>query len=86
MINQTNDRDTTPFATTYFGGDSDEWGIYMFNGRLYNSGGTSTYLLDPDGSTWTAVDVGDRIGQFVDMSTGDCWVGKVAGENGHPTG
>ena len=79
VINQTNDRDTTPFDTGFFGGDSDEWGVYMLNGRLYNSGGTSTYLLNSDGSTWTAADVGDRVGQFVNMSNGNCWLGKSSG-------
>jgi len=77
LINQTNDRDTTPFDTSYFGGDADEWGIYMQNGRFYNNGSTSTYLLNPDGTTWTARALGDRIGQFIDMATGDCWLGEV---------
>ena len=79
LINQTIDRDTTPFGTDWFGNDSDEWGVYMADGQIYHNGATGIFLLDTDGSTWTFPALNDVVGVVMEADTGKFWIGKVAG-------
>lgn len=86
MIGFINQLATTPFGTGYFGALANQIGVYCDNGRVYNNGGTGTYLKDPDGSTWTPTDISDKIG-IVMRCTGtviEGYVYRVGGGGGSP--
>ena len=79
MVGVVNENATLPHTTGYFGSNANHWGVYMQNGQIYNGGGTGVFLKNPDGSTWTAANLGDKVSVLMDADTGKCYIYRSNG-------
>jgi len=68
MIGAANRNQPIPFTTDWFGQELYQAAIYMSNGRLYNGGGTTTYLKNPDNTVWTPTNLGALVSLLLDTT------------------